>query len=77
MKVFRLTLVLLMIVCFAIGCSSQQVQESEFWDHPSVYKNWDHLKFSTAGYKNPNPDVGQKSKEQGWWGIPIDVDSGQ
>ena len=72
MKLLRLVLVL-MLIFVAVGCASQQVEESEFWQHSSVYKNWDHLKFSTTGYKSPVPGVAEKSQEQGWWGIPVDV----
>lgn len=62
-----------MLIFFAIGCASQQVQESEFWQHSSMFKTWDHLKFSFSGYENPTSEVAEKSKDQGWWGIPIDV----
>lgn len=73
MKLLRLALVLMLIV-FAIGCASQQqVKESEFWQHSSMFKTWDHLKFSVSGYENPIPGVAEKSKDQGWWGIPVDV----
>lgn len=72
MKLLRLALVF-MFIFVAIGCASQQTKESEFWDHPAVYKSWDHFKFSFSGYKNPTPAMAEKSKDQGWWGMPVDV----
>jgi len=37
---------------------------SEFWQHDSVYKNWDHMKFSLFDHKSPTPEVAKKSQEQ-------------
>ena len=54
---------------FLSGCGAA-AQESEFWKHDSLYKNWDHMKYSLGGYKTPTPDTLKKSQEQGWWGIP-------
>ena len=70
----KLLCLMAFIALFLGGCGTP-AQQSEFWKHPTVYKNWDHLKFSTAGYENPEPDVAEKSKEQGWWGIPVEVDA--
>jgi hypothetical protein len=36
-----------------------------------MYKNWDHLKYSWTGYKNPTAETGEKSAGQGWWGIEV------
>lgn len=61
------------IACMGLlfcGCG-KAAQESGFWDHPSVYKNWDHLKYSWYGYKNPTAQTGKESQEQGWWGIEV------
>jgi hypothetical protein len=63
-------LALLLLGLFLSGCGAA-ARESEFWQHDSVYKNWDHLRYSWWGYKNPNQASGEKSIEQGWWGIEI------
>ncbi|MDZ7700047.1 MAG: hypothetical protein U5R49_25005 [Deltaproteobacteria bacterium] len=56
---------------FLCGCG-QATKESGFWDHSTMYKNWDHLKYSWFGFKNPTPETGLKSEEQNWWGIPVE-----
>ena len=56
---------------FLAGCGTT-AKESEFWQHSSMYKNWDHTKFSICGYKNPNADTLKKSNDQVWWGIPVE-----
>jgi hypothetical protein len=53
---------------FFSGCAA--MTESEFWKHDSMYKNWDHTKYSLGGYQQPTADTAKQSKEQGWWGIP-------
>ncbi len=49
------------------GCSS--LSESEFWKHDSLYKNWDHLKYSWGSYKKCAPEDAKKGQEQDWWGM--------
>lgn len=58
------------LVLFLGGCGAA-MQESEFGKHKSMYKNWDHMKYSLWGYQNPSDEVKKKSREQGWWGIEI------
>lgn len=59
-------LIFLMLVgLFLAGCSS------EFYKHDSLYKTWDHAKFSWTGYKNPTPQDAKLSQQQGWWGQGI------
>ena len=58
-------IVALLLGLLLAGCSS------EFYKHDTVFKNWDHWKFSWWGYKTPTADVAQKSQEQGWWGREI------
>ena len=48
-----------------VGCSS------EFYEHDSIYKDWDHIKFSWWGYENPNAEHAKMSTERGWWGEEI------
>ena len=64
---------LLLLILFGLlicGCGAS-AKKSEFWQHDSVYKNWDHMKYSLWGYKHPTEETGKKSVEQGWWGIEI------
>jgi hypothetical protein len=37
----------------------------------ATWKNWDHMKFSWWGYKNPTAETGKMSEEQKWWGKEI------
>ena len=62
--------VLFILGVFLAGCGTA-AKLSEFWEHDTMYKNFDHLEFSIYGYKNPTRETYQKSQEQGWWGIPI------
>ncbi len=44
---------------------------SDFFAHKSMYKKWDHAKYSWGGYKDTrNVDV-EKSEKQDWWGKPV------
>jgi hypothetical protein len=58
------------IALFLAGCGAG-ARESGFWQHDTVYKNWDHLRFSWFGYTSPNAEVGKLSDEQNWWGIEV------
>jgi hypothetical protein len=62
--------VLLMVVVLFSGCGAA-VRESGFYDHSTMYKNWDHMKFSIAGYKEVSPDEAKKSQVEEWWGIAV------
>ena len=64
-KLFLLALIGL----FLSGCGAA-AERSEFWKHDSLYKNWDHMKYSLWGYKNPTSETEKKSGEQEWWGLP-------
>jgi len=64
-------LVILLLGLFLAGCG-QSLRESEFYDHGSHYKNFDHLAFSWFGYKNVTDQHVEQSKNQPWWGIEID-----
>jgi hypothetical protein len=47
------------------GCSA------EFYQHDTLFKNWDHVKFSWWEYKSPTADHAKMSAEQNWWGKAI------
>lgn len=61
---------LLMLCAFLFGCGAA-AQESEFWKHDTMYKNWDHMKYSWSGYKSPTAESGKKSLDEGWWGSQV------
>ena len=61
---------LFLVALFFTGCGTMGNQ-SEFWKHSSMYKNWDHTIYSIFGYRNPTKETGKNSQEQGWWGIEI------
>ncbi|MBW2036094.1 MAG: hypothetical protein JRI41_01255 [Deltaproteobacteria bacterium] len=62
---------LLIFGLFLSGCGTA-AKQSEFWQHDTVYKNWNHFLFSWYRYKGPacKKDLGKSQKEQ-WWGIQI------
>ncbi|MFO7737765.1 MAG: hypothetical protein R6V46_04785 [Desulfatiglandaceae bacterium] len=62
--------IIALLALFFAGCGNLAGQ-SEFWQHESMYKNWEHTRFSVLGYQNPTPETGKKSQEQGWWGTEI------
>ena len=57
--------ILIALTLLVAGCSS------EFYKHDSVYKDWDHVKFSWSGYQNPTAEHAKMSEERGWWGEEI------
>lgn len=65
-KILLLTTVLL----FLVGCGANATK-SDFWKHDTMYKNWDHMRFSLWGYKNPTAEDYRKSVEEGWWGVEV------
>lgn len=66
----RLFFVLLGIIVLS-GCGAA-ARESGFYQHDSMYKNWDHFVFSVYGYKHVDQKEAQMSQEQDWWGIPVE-----
>jgi hypothetical protein len=56
---------LIVLTLLIAGCSS------EFIKHDTAFKDWDHVKFSWWGYKNPTAEDAKMSEEQGWWGAEI------
>ena len=61
---------LFLLGVFLTGCGNLGSQ-SEFWQHESMYKNWEHTKFSIFGYQSPSTETGEKSQDQEWWGIEV------
>jgi hypothetical protein len=65
----RLFFVLLGII-FLYGCGAA-ARESGFYQHNTMYRDFDHLKFSIYGYKQVDQKEARLSREQDWWGIPV------
>jgi hypothetical protein len=63
-------ILLFLMGAFISSCGTLGSQ-SEFWQHDTMYKNWDHLKFSLYGYNKPTDETLKKSQSQGWWGIEV------
>ena len=68
--------IIMFLALFLAGCGQSAVR-SEFYQHDSIYKNWDHAKFSWFGYRNPTAEDLQKSADQQWWGIEVPYVPGQ
>lgn len=62
----------MMAVLFLAGCGAS-ARESGYYEHNTLYKSWDHMKFSWGDYKNADQKDGQKSKDEGWWGVTVQV----
>lgn len=69
-------IVLIVMALFLASCSGSLVQ-SEFMDHDTLYKNFDHLKFSWFGHRNATAEDQQKSIDQQWWGFEVPYVPGQ
>ena len=65
----RRLLVLMGLGLFLAGCGTT-AERSEFWQHDSMYRSWDHMKYSWSGYKKPDQQSLKKSQSEDWWGIP-------
>ena len=56
---------LILLTLVIAGCSS------EFYKHDTIFKDWDHVKFSWWGYEQPTAEYAKMSEERGWWGVEI------
>jgi len=54
------------------GCGAA-AKESGFYQHDTMYKDWEHLKFSICGYPSADGKDAQASKTGNWWGKDVDV----
>ncbi len=63
-------IVLGLMALFLAGCS-QSMTRSDILQHDTMYKSWDHLKFSWFGHNNPTSEDLNNSAEQQWWGIEV------
>jgi hypothetical protein len=67
---------LVVMALFLASCGGTLTQ-SEFIEHDTMYKNWDHMKFSWFGHRTPTNEDQQKSIEQQWWGFEVPYIPGQ
>jgi uncharacterized protein YceK len=66
----RKLLIVTALGLFLTGCGTLAT-ESEFWQHDSVYKNWEHTWFSWTGYKTPTASDVASTRAQNWWGLSV------
>ena len=62
--------IIIIAIIILAGCAS--IRDSEFLQHDTMYKNFDHMKFS-MGFTDPAA-VHEQSESEGWWGIPQKVE---
>ena len=60
-------LALLAVSACVAGCGTA-AKKSELWEHDSIYKNWDHMKFSWGGHQNVSQEEAIQSVQENWWG---------
>jgi uncharacterized protein YceK len=63
--------VVMMTALFLSGCGAA-ARESGYYEHNTLYRSWDHLKFSMCGYKKVDQKEATLSKEQDWWGKTVE-----
>ena len=63
--------VVITAILFLAGCGAA-ARESGFYEHDTLYKSWNHLKFSNCGYKSVSQKDVEKTKAQNWWGITVE-----
>jgi len=68
-------LFVLLIILIVSGCG-HLAEQSEFWKHKSIYASWGHMGFSIFGHRNPSVEDVKETKQDGWWGIPVEVKVG-
>jgi hypothetical protein len=71
-KEMKKAFTVMMMVLFLAGCGAA-ARESGFYEHNTMYRDWDHMKFSISGYKAPDPKAAQESKAKDWWGKTVEV----
>ncbi len=69
-------LVLLVVMVSAAGCGGSASQ-SGVWEHKTVYRDMDHLRFSWGGHKDVSGEELRQATEEGWWGKEVPVVPGK
>jgi hypothetical protein len=70
-------IVAIALVALFLGGCGQAAMQSEFWQHDTMYRNNDHLRFSWFGHRNPTAEDRENTVEQDWWGIEVPYVPGQ
>ncbi len=65
----RLLAVTLMLL-FLAGCGAA-AKESGYYEHNTLYRDWDHMKFSIWGYQKVEQQDVEQSKSEDWWGKTV------
>lgn len=60
-------LVLLVVGACLAGCGTA-AKKSELWEHNTIYKNYDHLRFSWGDHEEVSQQEVNQSVAEGWWG---------
>ncbi|MBU0574882.1 MAG: hypothetical protein KJ704_01380 [Proteobacteria bacterium] len=63
--------VVMMTALFLSGCGAA-ARESGYFEHDTLYKNWEHMKFSVSGCNKVDQKEAMLSKEQDWWGLTVE-----
>ena len=63
-------IILMMAALFLSGCGAA-ARESGFYQHDTMYRSGEHMRFSLYGYREVSPDEAQKSNDQKWWGVDV------
>lgn len=66
----RKLLILLAVCACGAGCGTSASQ-SGIWEHETLYRDWDHLRFSWGGHKDVSNEDVRKSTAEGWWGEEV------
>ena len=70
MKLIKFAMVIIFLFVM-MGCGGT----GDWRQHDTMYKNWDHLKFSWTGYTSPTMKDVEKSSSQNWWGEEIPAEN--
>lgn len=73
MKFLKLAAIGVLLIAIA-GCGTA-AKNSEWAQHDTMYKNWDHLKFSWTGWQSPTAQDVEKSDGQQWWGDEVPAET--
>ena len=68
----KLSVIIAIVVAAGLFIGCVAAQRSEFYQHDSMYKDWDHLKYSWGGYKHQATESIEESSDENWWGLPVE-----
>jgi hypothetical protein len=62
---------LCLVALFGLVAGCAGAEQSGFWSHDTMYKNFDHLKYSWSGYEDCGSQYTKDTKSQQWWGETV------